>query len=212
MPIRRFVVVQIAPVYITQASDWTDVANVSLSAVGLLLTAALVAVAVLEIKRAERAEKAALAARRGRERVAAVRVSAEAYNAHPRLAALLSSFPPDQPVEKQSSGREEQAFAGWAYAVAVSNELSENLNTVLVLAGEASDEVFNTVDVAYTFYRKSKEEAVKCQSAFEQESKAEVVQAHAEAARILLQASADNLKMLINPLLLAQTHPGARQG
>ena len=186
--------------------DWTDYANVALAVVGLLLTAALVVVAVLEIRRASRAEAAALQAREGRERVAAVRISAEAYNAQTRLTTLLDYYPPDQPLHRQSSGRDEQAYASWAAGVEEDEDLAKNINALLNLADNASDMVFNAVEFAYTSFRKGKEEAVNCHLVFVNTGDVGIVMAHARAARERLQACASRLATVINPDLLVQTH------
>jgi hypothetical protein len=165
------------------ATDW----------ISLGLTAALVWIAFLEIRRAKRAETATLAARKGRDRVAAVRVSAEAYNAQPRLASLLENFP-----------GEIGGYQVWAAEVSAAKELSDNMNALLVLAGEASDKVFNDVEFVYNTFRKGKEEAEKCVESWGPTENIEIMKAHAFAARDLLQACSKRLGTLISPVLLAQ--------
>jgi hypothetical protein len=134
-----------------------------------------------------------------------MRISAEAHNAQPRLAALLSAFPPDQSIHKQSSGREEQAYSGWAYGVQVSSDLIRNINNLLDMTEHASDEVINAIDFVYSSFRKATEEAQSCQNAFESKEAAEIVKAYAHASRDLLQASSERLATVIDPVLRAKT-------
>jgi hypothetical protein len=184
--------VPVPPCWSLSAENMGVIANV-------LLTAGLVYFAGAEIRIAK-------AARKARERTAAVRISAEAYNAYPRIQALVRGFTADPSPASQSSGIPGHAQASWAAGLR-SQELTQNMNTLLVIAGEASDQVFKAVELAYYDFRKASEEAVACELSWMAGADKDIgiVLDQARAARDLLDRCVQHLRSVISPVLLAQT-------